>query len=279
MFHIIPKKHWIVNRNRPLTPLARFFWRTFIFRKSPSPVLRYYIEITSKVAFLSQRSYIRNMKNDKLVKKIVESLLDETTFLQAYKRGILSKDDISAASKLRKEASSLLGQRIGVVSSHGRPDEEYTGSMAFTPFIISQNKKSSARAGENTSLRYRPKIGSDKLRQKLYNEKPFVELNVSGTEKAKKIIPTMGHELGHVVDPVQSEKFHAMSDLEGRDEMHVAYNGAEPSQNELSVLKSEGRAWRMGREMQKTTGTFNTPQWRKEAQKALLSYTKPYRKG
>lgn len=207
--------------------------------------------------------------------------MDEKTLLQAYKSNEISPHQIWAAGKLRREASARLGQKIGVISAHGTPGEEHGSSLAYTPFIIGQNIKSAARHGERTEIRDRPRTGTDRLRQRFFYEKPFVELNVGNDSEGKKrFVPTLGHELGHVVDPVQSEKFHAMSDLEGRNEMFGAYNGSEPTQNELSVMKSEGRAWRMGRDMQKAVGLDSPdPVWKEAAQRSLHSYTRPYRKG
>jgi hypothetical protein len=225
--------------------------------------------------------------NKKIVNEIVEALLDETTLLKAYKDWDISPNQIRAAGKLRREASARLGQKIGVVSSDGDPYEEVTGSRAYTPFILSQTQKMDAKAGAKTPLKHKPENPSDRLRQKLYHEKPFVEMNVAsspvtGIEKFQQFVPVLGHELGHVVDPVQSEKYHAMSDLEGRSEMGVAYTGAEASENEKTVLKSEGRAWRMGRDMQKATGTFSPGMekwWKEAAHQRLRSYTRPYKKG
>ena len=221
------------------------------------------------------------MKYEKLIEEIVNSLLDETTLLRAYKEKFLSPSDIKAMSALRKEASSRLGQRIGIASAHGREDEEYLTSVAYGPYIISQNIKSDRKPGAHTSLRYNrePVNDSDKLRRKLYHEKPFVELNVSTGAKTEKIKPTLGHELGHIVDPVQNDPFHAKSDLEGRNEARASYRGTEPSENEIAMLKSEGRAWRVGRDLQRATGTFNPTQWEGNARKSLRSYSGPYKKG
>lgn len=222
------------------------------------------------------------MKYEKLIEEIVNSLLDETTLLQAYKNWDVSPKQIKTAGALRREASKRLGQKIGVASMHEMPDEKYQGGgMAFTPFILSQDQERHRKPGRLSRLQARPKTQADKLRMKLGTERPYVLINVSDFERNKSFVPTLGHELGHVVDPVQNEKHHAMSDLEGRGESYAAYTDVEPSQNELAMIKSEGRAWRVGRELQKSVGAFkpeNEKVWKDQATKSLRSYTRPYKK-
>ena len=103
--------------------------------------------------------------------------------------------------------------------------------------------------------------------------------------------PTLGHELGHIVDVAQRTREHRTADTVGRSTLHNdareqikqkrqgIFYPTEPAKEVKKVLKSEGRAWRLGKEIQDiaTIPTEMSDQgWKETASSKLRTYTTPY---
>ena len=221
---------------------------------------RYHAAVFDKL-YLSLRKEIK-MKYEKLIEEIVNSLLDETTFLQAYKQGILSKEDILAASKIRKTASKRYGQKIPVTGTDNNSMREF--SSAVTKGSLKIWQEMDREEGARSSLMWGP---SERLQSRLrIKQNPFVTIDISD---AKKMPGTLGHELGHILDPEQNE--------DERFELIRANRlGVKDREGDKATVKAEAKAWKIGKDLHKESGTFSPEEekaWRQLASTSLRTYT------
>ena len=236
------------------------------------------------------------MKNDKLVNKIVESLLDETTFLRAYKQGALSRDQIKTAAAMRTKAGEVKGRKVPVISADMGPktwsDTISHGVNVYPPERWEDHKDKSyldvkGQPGERLS-------NAEKLRKKYYDAGvSHTVINVDTFSRQREMVPVLGHELGHMVDAQQDNYTSRSKEMEGRQSLNSAGNYVrrqenrgsrttlKPTKAEKMVVKNEGRAWRFGKALHDEV-KGRTPEsertWKDSMHHALTSYTYPYAK-
>lgn len=224
------------------------------------------------------------------VMNIVNELLSETTFLQARAAGDLGKPEIKAMSAMRKAASEQFGQKIPVISTDR--GEGYNGPSMATPEHLVGIGTGSRTADELLGLlrTMTPASPTEKLAHRLSNERAHVQINVQGNNdgdhEAKHAVAVTGHELGHVVDPVQNAVSHVYMDRQGRKQLRDEEWSLDKSRKTTpeiqKVMKSEGRAWRAGKGLQTQAGVLDTPEskdnWKQIAQSSLKSYAGNYLK-
>lgn len=235
--------------------------------------------------------------NSDTIREIAENLLDETTLLQAYKRGEIGGNKIKDASRMRKVTSEFHGQKIPVVSNDRIGKRGPEGSTAYV-----YSEPSPDPHLEVTPHRYFSNFGdggkpvptasSEKLHKKFRAiRRDHVVLDTDDYETMEDPRPTLGHELGHIVDVSQRTPEHRTADTVGRSTLHNdareqikqerqgIFYPTEPAKEVKKVLKSEGRAWRLGKEIQDiaTIPTEMSDQgWKETASSKLRTYTTPY---
>jgi hypothetical protein len=197
--------------------------------------------------------------NESVVNSIVDRLLSEVTLIKSYKAGNISGSDIKAASDARREASRRFGQKIPVISGKN----ENTNNATRVSDVLHKS----------STVIFEPESPTEHLGVKLSRSKPHVVVGAT-----KYFLPSVTHELGHIIDKVQNEPDHVTRDNLGRNRGIFDPPGRDYDDVDNvngAVIKSEGRAWRVGRDLQKSVGAFNLDQeaeWKSFARKNLNDY-------
>jgi hypothetical protein len=232
--------------------------------------------------------------NKKLVYKIVESLLDETTFLRAFKSGEISKRDIKTATAMRDEAGRIKGRKIPVISADmGRKYTSGTVSHGVHIYPPERWEDHKDKAHTDYGNGGRGETRSEKLRDKYYKlGVPHTVMNIDTFSQRKEMVPVLGHELGHMTDAKQDTWDERSKASEGFESLKSAGNyvqrmanqgkkvALKPTKAEKKTISFEGRAWRAGKSLHDTVVKDATPQeekgWKDRAAESLRSYTFPY---
>ena len=108
---------------------------------------------------------------------------------------------------------------------------------------------------------------SERLQSRLrIKQNPFVTIAIAD---AKKMPGTLGHELGHIIDPEQNEP-------KQFELIRANRLGVESQEGNKATVKSEAKAWKIGKELHKESGTFSPEEektWKQLASDSLKTYT------
>lgn len=233
---------------------------------------------------------------DRVVNEIVESLLNEVTFLRAYKQGALSRDQIKTAAAMRTKAGEVKGRKVPVLSADMGP-RKWSDTISHSVNIYPPERWEDHKDKSYLDVKGQPGerlSNAEKLRKKYYDTGvSHTVVNIDTFSRQKEMIPVLGHELGHMVDAQQDNMVSRSKESEGRLSLNSADNYVrrqeargrrttlKPSKAEKLVVKNEGRAWRYGKALhdevkERTPESEKT--WRDAMQRSLTSYTYPYAK-
>jgi hypothetical protein len=204
------------------------------------------------------------MEYQKLVESIADELLKET-FLQQYKQGNISADEIHQAKAMRDIASGMAGYQINVYSTK-------------KPYSVGATPGALGKMNSDPVVRITDKLisifGTKSMKRDLVHlTKPSVLIGKDSANTEKGLFPILGHELGHHVIASQEPDKEPVK-MAGRAALfHRGTKLAKSLDREagLELIKDESKSWGEGRRLMQDVGADTTP-FADKARDSLQSY-------